>query len=82
MTAKKSTGGETMIKYNYITLLANKYARWRVLVFGFLWFAMAFGYYAITFGVGTLNGNFFLKFTENCITRWIASSSNLLRIVS
>ena len=51
------TQSKTIINYNYITLFTNRFACWRVLVFGYIWFSMAFGYYAITFGIGTLDGD-------------------------
>ena len=50
-------GDAEVVRYTYCTLLQHRFTRWRVVVFSFIWFTMSFGYYAITFGVGTHGGN-------------------------
>ena len=43
--------------YTYCSLLQHQHTRWRTVIFSFIWFSMSLGYYAITFGVGTFEGN-------------------------
>ncbi|XP_057316968.1 solute carrier family 22 member 15-like isoform X2 [Hydractinia symbiolongicarpus] len=54
---KTKTNENSLIQYNYLTVLLKDATRKKALLFAFMWFSCSFTYYGLTLGVGNLSGD-------------------------
>lgn len=52
---------ESMLKYNYVSLIRNRSTRYKAFILHFMWMGASFTYYGLTLGVGELSGDISLN---------------------